>query len=60
MKNYWVNNSLEIIKIYLDNSLKNTEMFEQFIFTEIINFKQFEFVNKIIKFYNLIPLDNYI
>uniref|UniRef100_A0A6C0ADU0 Uncharacterized protein n=1 Tax=viral metagenome TaxID=1070528 RepID=A0A6C0ADU0_9ZZZZ len=60
MKNYWVNNSLEIIKEYLDISSENKNMFEEFIFFEINNFEQFESVYKIIKFYNFSPPDNYI
>uniref|UniRef100_A0A6C0ADW7 Uncharacterized protein n=1 Tax=viral metagenome TaxID=1070528 RepID=A0A6C0ADW7_9ZZZZ len=60
MKNYCVNNSSEIIEKYLDNSPENREMFEQFIDVEINNFKQFESIYQVIKFYNFLPSDNYI
>uniref|UniRef100_A0A6C0AEN7 Uncharacterized protein n=1 Tax=viral metagenome TaxID=1070528 RepID=A0A6C0AEN7_9ZZZZ len=49
MKNYWLNNSSEIMKEYFDFTPENQEMFKQLIS-----------VNKIIKFYHLIPSDNYI
>lgn len=60
MKSYWVNNSFEIMKKYLDFSEENREMFEQFISYEIDNFEQFESIYKLIKFYNFIPHDNYV
>uniref|UniRef100_A0A6C0ADR6 Uncharacterized protein n=1 Tax=viral metagenome TaxID=1070528 RepID=A0A6C0ADR6_9ZZZZ len=60
MKNYWVNNLLEIMKEYLDFGPENKEMFQQFIFVEINNFEQFESVSKLIKFYNFFLPDNYV
>uniref|UniRef100_A0A6C0AEV0 Uncharacterized protein n=1 Tax=viral metagenome TaxID=1070528 RepID=A0A6C0AEV0_9ZZZZ len=60
MKSYWVNNSFEIMKKYLDFSSENREMFEQFISYEINNFQQFESIYKLIGFYNFFPSDNYV